>query len=77
MNIVKSLLGWLTGEQFIMYMDGGGGGSQPTQSNVYQTNIPDYARPYVETMLGTAQQEIFDYAPSTPQYEDVPIYTTQ
>jgi len=62
MNIVKSLLGWLTGEQFIIYMDGGGGGgSQPTQSNVYQTNIPDYAQPYVETMLGTAQQQIFNY----------------
>jgi len=42
---------------------GGGGGGQPTQSNVYQTNIPDYAQPYVETMLGTAQQEIFNYAP--------------
>jgi len=62
MNIVKSLLGWLTGKQFIMYMDGGGGGgSQPTQSNVYQTNIPEYARPYVETMLGTAQQQIYNY----------------
>ena len=40
---------------------GGGGGGQPTQSSVYQTNIPDYARPYVETMLGSAQQQIFNY----------------
>ena len=40
---------------------GGGGGGQPTQSNVYQTNIPEYARPYVEQMLGTAQQQIFNY----------------
>lgn len=75
MNIANLFFNWLTGQQFIKYMDGGGGGgSQPTQSNVYQTNIPDYARPYVETMLGTAQQQIFDYAPSTEQYEDVPIY---
>jgi hypothetical protein len=44
------------------YMDGGGGGgSQPSQSSVYQTNIPEYAQPYVEQMLGTAQQQIFDY----------------
>jgi hypothetical protein len=41
---------------------GGGGGGQPTQSSVYQTNIPEYARPYVEQMLGTAQQQIFNYA---------------
>jgi hypothetical protein len=40
---------------------GGGGGGQPTESKVYQTNIPDYAQPYVETMLGTAQQQIFNY----------------
>ena len=40
---------------------GGGGGGQPTQSSVYQTNIPEYARPYVEQMLGTAQQQIFNY----------------
>jgi hypothetical protein len=44
-------------------MDGGnsGGGGQPTNSSVYQTNIPEYARPYVETMLGAGQQQIFNY----------------
>jgi hypothetical protein len=33
---------------------GGGGGQQPAPSSqrVEQTSIPDYARPYVETMLG-------------------------
>jgi hypothetical protein len=41
----------------------GGGSSQPSQSSVYQTNIPDYAKPYVETMLGTAQQQVYNYAP--------------
>jgi hypothetical protein len=42
---------------------GGGGGSQPApvQQTVNNTSIPDYARPYVETMLGTAQQQIFNY----------------
>jgi len=42
-------------------MAGGGGGGQPTKSEVTQTNIPEYARPYVETMLGAGQQQIFNY----------------
>lgn len=45
---------------------GGGGGSPapapaPTSQSVSNTSIPEYARPYVETMLGTAQQQIFNY----------------
>ena len=50
----------------VMYFGGGGGGSQapqPTQSSVYQTNIPEYAQPYVEQMLGSAQQQVFNYQP--------------
>ena len=42
----------------------GGGGSPspgPTQTTVQNTNIPEYAQPYVETMLGAAQQQIFNY----------------
>lgn len=42
----------------------GGGSSGPTQTNVQNTNIPEYARPYVETMLGTGQQQIYNYDPS-------------
>jgi hypothetical protein len=48
-----------------------GGGSpapapapQPTQSTVTNTNIPEYARPYVETMLGATQQQLFNTAPN-------------
>lgn len=52
--------------------DSGGGGAQTSTS--YNTNIPEYARPYVETMLGSAQQELFEYGPSEAKYEDVPIY---
>jgi hypothetical protein len=43
---------------------GGGGGQpppQPTTTNVQNSNIPEYARPYVETMLGSAQQQIYNY----------------
>jgi hypothetical protein len=41
----------------MIYGGGGGGGSPapaasgPTQSNVVNTNIPDYAQPYVMNML--------------------------
>jgi|694.fasta_scaffold69046_3 hypothetical protein len=41
-----------------LYMGGGGGGGQTT-STVQNTNIPEYARPYVETMLGATQEQLF------------------
>jgi hypothetical protein len=62
------------------YMGGGGdsgGGGGSSTSTSYNTNIPEYARPYVETMLGSAQQELFEYGPSDAVYEDVPIYAEQ
>jgi hypothetical protein len=37
MNIVKSLFDWLTGDQFIMYMGGGGGGSPGPNTTYSQT----------------------------------------
>ena len=47
---------------------GGGGGPSPspapapapTQTTVQNTNVPDYAQPYVETMLGATQQQLFN-----------------
>jgi hypothetical protein len=42
---------------------GGGQPSQPTQTTVTNTNLPEYARPYVETMLGAGQQQVFNYQP--------------
>lgn len=47
-------------------MNGGsrGGASAPTSQTITQTNIPEYARPYVEQMLGATQQQIFNYAPN-------------
>ena len=59
MNIVKNLFNWLTGQQFIMYL-GGGGGGQPNTTYSQTSNIPEYAQPYVEQMLGAAQGEIFN-----------------
>ena len=42
-------------DQFTLGFGGGSEGSgQPTQQNVSQANIPSYAQPYVENMLGMA-----------------------
>jgi hypothetical protein len=43
---------------------GGGGGGQPTQQNVTQTNLPEYARPYYENLLQRGQAESYrEYTP--------------
>jgi hypothetical protein len=39
---------------------GGGGGTTQSTGTTYQTNIPEYAQPYVETMLGATQKQLFD-----------------
>ena len=52
----------------------GGGSSGPTQTNVQNTNIPEYARPYVESMLGTAQQQVYTFGPGKAATPDI---TTQ
>ena len=38
---------------------GGTAASQPTGTNVYQTNIPQYAQPYVQNMMNATQAQIF------------------
>jgi hypothetical protein len=43
----------------IIYGGGGSPASQPTQSTAYNTNVPEYARPYVENMLQSAQAQIY------------------
>ena len=63
---------------------GGGGGGQTTSSGTtYNTNIPEYAQPYVETMLGSAQKQIYTmddsgqatgFKPYTPYSTDVNQY---
>ena len=61
-------------------MSMGGGGSAapaPTSSTVTNTNIPEYARPYVETMLGATQQQLFNTAPKAPQYDSAGNITSE
>jgi hypothetical protein len=43
---------------------GGGGGGQTTSTGTtYTTNLPEYAQPYVETMLGATQKQLFQTQP--------------
>jgi hypothetical protein len=44
---------------------GGGGAPQPTSTTAYQTNLPEYAKPYVMNMLGAAQNQLFTTTPGT------------
>jgi hypothetical protein len=61
---------------------GGGGGApaaQPTTSTAYNTNVPEYAKPYVENMLQSAQKQIYNddmtsFRPYTPYSSDVNNY---
>lgn len=61
MNIIGSWKKLVMGHT--LQFDGGGGGGgnpQPTSSTTQTSNIPEYARPYVETMLGATQQQLFN-----------------
>jgi hypothetical protein len=55
---------------------GGGGGPTQTTSTVQNTNIPSYAQPYVESMLGATQKQLFNTqevggtAAVAPTYDD-------
>jgi len=58
---------------------GGGGGGGATQSTSYNTNVPEYARPYVENMLQSAQKQIYNddmttFREYTPYSNDISKY---
>jgi hypothetical protein len=58
---------------------GGGGGGQPTSSTSYNTNVPEYAKPYVENMLQSTQKQIYNddmttFRPYQPYSSDVNNY---
>jgi hypothetical protein len=81
MSFLKSKFnGWLADGTRTPYMGGGGGGGQqPTQTTAYNTNIPEYARPYVENMLQSAQKQVYNddmtsFRGYTPYSSDVNNY---
>ena len=61
MSILKSKHnGWLSDGTRTPFGGGSGGGSQPTQTTTQTSNIPEYARPYVENMLASTQKQIYN-----------------
>jgi len=58
---------------------GGGGGPQQVTSTSTTSNVPEYARPYVENMLSSAQSQIYNndmtgFRPYQPYSTDVNNY---
>ena len=74
MQMFKWFFKCLMGQAFTLHVDSGGGGGGATTTNTNTSNIPEYARPYVETMLGSAQKELFNY---DTQVDPVTGETTQ
>jgi hypothetical protein len=72
--------GWGPDGRRTPFMGGGGGGSPaPTQTTSYSTNVPEYARPYVENMLESTQKQIYTddmagFRPYKPYSTDVNQY---
>lgn len=77
--IIRNKFNGYIGGNNRLYPGGGGGGQQPTNTTQTTTTIPEYARPYVERMLGKAEafsespyqayggQRIADFTPMQQQ----------
>lgn len=52
----------------------GGGGGGPSQTTVTQSNIPDWLRPQVETVLGGATKQLFQTKQTGTDESGKPIY---
>lgn len=62
MSILRSKhSGWTHEGRRTPFMGGGGGSPPPQQNTSYNTNVPEYARPYVENMLESTQKQIYTY----------------
>lgn len=58
MNILK----WLFNPAWFTFSFGGGGGGQNTTTGTtYTSNIPEYLEPYVKTMVGATEREVYKY----------------
>ena len=80
MSILRSKhSGWTWEGRRTPFGGSGGGGGAPTQTTTYSTNIPEYARPYVENMLQSTQAQIYNedmtgFRPYQPYSTDVNNY---
>lgn len=53
--MIRNKFNGYSGDGRRLYPAGGGGGQQPRETVQTQTTIPEYAKPYVERMLGKAE----------------------
>ena len=53
--MIRNKFNGYSGDGRRLYPAGGGGGTQPRETVQTQTTIPEYAKPYVERMLGKAE----------------------
>ena len=60
MNLFKFFKSHFLDQFTLHFGSGGGGGPTQTTSTVQNTNIPSYAQPYVESMLGATQKQLFN-----------------
>ena len=80
MSILRSKhSGWTHEGRRTPFMGGGGGSPPPSQNTTYTTNVPEYARPYVENMLESTQKQIYTddmagFRPYKPYSTDVNQY---
>lgn len=59
--IIRNKFNGYSGDGRRLYPGGGGG---PTTSYTQTSNIPEYAQPYVERMMGSTEKQVYTYGPS-------------
>jgi hypothetical protein len=66
MLIKSRFSGWLPDGTRTPFIGGGDDKPPPTPTSTtsYNTNIPEYAKPYVTTMLGATQRQLFEGTPT-------------
>jgi hypothetical protein len=57
-----SIFKFIFNPDWFTFSFGGGGGPTTTKSET--SNIPEYARPYVERMMGSTEKQVYTYGPS-------------
>ena len=56
-----SIFKFIFNPDWFTFSFGGGGGPTTTKSET--SNIPEYARPYVERMMGATEKQVYTYGP--------------
>ena len=59
--IIRNKFNGYSGDGRRLYPGGGGG---PTTSYTQTSNIPEYAQPYVERMMGATEKQVYKYDPT-------------